>query len=302
MKFEITILGSGGAIPTIHKRSTSQFLNIQDRFFLLDCGEGTQIQLRKYHCKYAKINHIFISHLHGDHYLGLLGLLSTLNLLGRTSPIKLYAPAELKEIIDLHFKISGKSFRFNIELFELNFNEKTLLFEDSVVKVYSFPVDHSVPCCGFLFEEIKKERNIIKKKIENQQIPFHILRKLKNGEDFKYNDILLKSDEYTIDSPDPRSYAYCADTAYSEKIIPHIKHVDLLYHEATFLEGMKDRAIKTQHSTAKDAATIAMKGEVKKLIIGHFSARYNELSHFEEEAKAVFSNTIAVSDGDTFNL
>ena len=149
MKFEITILGSGGAIPTIHKRSTSQFLNIQDRFFLLDCGEGTQIQLRKYHCKYAKINHIFISHLHGDPLSWFIRFTFNFKFIRRTSPIKLYAPAELKEIIDLHFKISGKSFRFNIELFELNFNEKTLLFEDSVVKVYSFPVDHSVPCCGF---------------------------------------------------------------------------------------------------------------------------------------------------------
>ena len=302
LKFKLTILGSGGAIPTIEKRSTSQFLNIQERRFLIDCGEGTQIQLRKFGCRFTKIEHIFISHLHGDHYLGLIGLLSTLNLLGRINPIHIYAPLELREIIDLHFKISGKQFRFNIEFHPLNFKNKRLIFEDTVLQVFSFPVSHSIPCCGFLFKELKKDRNIIKTKIQNKSIPFELLKLLKEGKDVDFNNEILKFEDYTKDSPNPRSYAYCADTQYDENLIPIVSNVDVLYHEATFLEQMKERAKKTQHSTAMDAATLAKKAKVDKLILGHFSARYNEIKNFEEEAKAIFVNTIAVNDGDVFEI
>ena len=302
LKFKLTILGSGGAIPTIEKRSTSQFLNIQERRFLIDCGEGTQIQLRKFGCRFTKIEHIFISHLHGDHYLGLIGLLSTLNLLGRINPIHIYAPLELREIIDLHFKISGKQFRFNIEFHPLNFKNKRLIFEDTVLQVFSFPVSHSIPCCGFLFKELKKDRNIIKTKIQDKSIPFELLKLLKEGKDVDFNNEKLKFEDYTKDSPNPRSYAYCADTQYDENLIPIVSNVDVLYHEATFLEQMKERAKKTQHSTAMDAATLAKKAKVDKLILGHFSARYNEIKNFEEEAKAIFENTIAVNDGDVFEI
>ena len=302
LKFKLTILGSGGAIPTIEKRSTSQFLNIQERRFLIDCGEGTQIQLRKFGCRFTKIEHIFISHLHGDHYLGLIGLLSTLNLLGRINPIHIYAPLELREIIDLHFKISGKQFRFNIEFHPLNFKNKRLIFEDTVLQVFSFPVSHSIPCCGFLFKELKKDRNIIKTKIQDKSIPFELLKLLKEGKDVDFNNEILKFEDYTKDSPNPRSYAYCADTQYDENLIPIVSNVDVLYHEATFLEQMKERAKKTQHSTAMDAATLAKKAKVDKLILGHFSARYNEIKNFEEEAKTIFENTIAVNDGDVFEI
>ena len=302
LKFKLTILGSGGALPTIEKRSTSQFLNIQERRFLIDCGEGTQIQLRKFGCRFTKIEHIFISHLHGDHYLGLIGLLSTLNLLGRINPIHIYAPLELREIIDLHFKISGKQFRFNIEFHPLNFKNKRLIFEDTVLQVFSFPVSHSIPCCGFLFKELKKDRNIIKTKIQDKSIPFELLKLLKEGKDVDFNNVILKFEDYTKDSPNPRSYAYCADTQYDENLIPIVSNVDVLYHEATFLEPMKERAKKTQHSTAMDAATLAKKAKVNKLILGHFSARYNEIKNFEEEAKAIFENTIAVNDGDVFEI
>ena len=302
LKFKLTILGSGGAIPTIEKGSTSQFLNIQERRFLIDCGEGTQIQLRKFGCRFTKIEHIFISHLHGDHYLGLIGFLSTLNLLGRINPIHIYAPLELREIIDLHFKISGKQFRFNIEFHPLNFKNKRLIFEDTVLQVFSFPVSHSIPCCGFLFKELKKDRNIIKTKIQDKSIPFELLKLLKEGKDVDFNNEILKFEDYTKDSPNPRSYAYCADTQYDENLIPIVSNVDVLYHEATFLEQMKERAKKTQHSTAMDAATLAKKAKVNKLILGHFSARYNEIKNFEEEAKAIFENTIAVNDGDVFEI
>lgn len=302
MKFKLTILGSGGAIPTIEKRPTSQFLNIQERRFLIDCGEGTQIQLRKFGCRFTKIDHIFISHLHGDHYLGLIGLLSTFNLLGRINPIYIYAPKELEEILEMHFKISGKPFRFNIEFHPLNFKNKALIFEDNVLQVFSFPVSHSVPCCGFLFKEVKKSRNIIKTKIQNKPIPFEKLKLLKEGKNVDFNNEILKYKDYTKDSPKPRSYAYCADTQYDENLLPIISNVDLLYHEATFLEQMKERAKKTQHSTAKDAATMAKEANTKRLIIGHFSARYNEIINFEKEAKTIFENTIAVNDGDIFEI
>ena len=302
LKFILTILGSGGAIPTIEKRPTSQFLNIQEIRFLIDCGEGTQIKLRKFGCRFTKIEHIFISHLHGDHYLGLIGLLSTLNLLGRINPIHIYAPLELKEILDLHFKISGKQFRFNILFHPLNFKNKKLIFEDTVLQVFSFPVSHSIPCCGFLFKELKKDRNIIKTKIQDKSIPFELLKLLKEGKDVDFNNEILKFEDYTKDSPHPRSYAYCADTQYDENLIPIVSNVDLLYHEATFLEGMKERAKKTQHSTAMQAATLAKKAKIDKLILGHFSARYNEIKNFEDEAKEIFENTFTVSDGDVFEI
>ena len=204
--------------------------------------------------------------------------------------------------MDLHFKISGKPFRFRTEFHPLNFKNKTLIFEDTVLQVFSFPVSHSVPCCGFLFREVKKSRNIIKTKIQNKSIPFELLKHLKEGKDIVFNNETLKYKDYTKDSPKPRSYAYCADTQYDPNLIPIISNVDLLYHEATFLEQMKDRAQKTQHSTAKDAATIAKEAHTDRLIIGHFSARYNEIKNFEEEAKAIFENSIAVNDGDVFEI
>ena len=229
-------------------------------------------------------------------------MLSTFNLLGRINPIHIYAPKELKKILELHFKISGKPFRFSTEFHPLNFKNKSLIFEDTVLQVFSFPVSHSVPCCGFLFKEVKKSRNIIKTKIQNKSIPFESLKLLKEGKDVTFNNEILKSKDYTKDSPKPRSYAYCADTQYDPNLIPIVSNVDLLYHEATFLEQMKDRAQKTQHSTAKDAATIAKEADIDRLIIGHFSARYNEIKNFEEEAKVIFENTIAVNDGDVFEI
>ena len=302
MKFELTILGSGGAIPTIKKKPTAQFLNIQNRFFLIDCGEGTQIQLRKFKCKFSKINHIFISHLHGDHYLGLIGFLSSLNLLGRTNDITIYAPGDLKKILDVHQEISCKGFNFNINLNPLNFKNKTLVFEDSILNIYSYPVSHSIPCCGFLFEEKPTKRKLIKEEIKDKNFDIETLKKLKKGEDCLINGKLVKNESFTIDGPKSRSYAFCADTKYDENIPKYVSNVDLMYHEATFLENMKDRAIKTCHSTPLDAATIAKMSKTNKLLIGHFSARYDDVKEFEKEAKFIFTNTIAVNDGDIFNL
>jgi len=302
LKFELTILGSGGAIPTVHKKPTSQFLNIQDRYFLIDCGEGTQVQLRKYKCKFSKINHIFISHLHGDHYLGLIGFISSLSLLGRTTTLNIYAPQEIHKIIDVHLDITGKELSFKINLIPLDFKNQNLLYEDKIIQIFSFPVSHSIPCCGFLFLEKPFQRKIIKEKIKKQELDIISLQKLKEGKDIVVDGKKVKNNEFTIPGPKARSYAYCADTRYEEKIIPYIENSSLLYHEATFLEDLRQRANKTQHSTASDAAKIAYLANVEKLLIGHFSARYNEIEKFQEEARNIFKNTIAIKDGDVFNI
>lgn len=302
MKFELTILGSGGAIPTINKKPTSQFLNVQDRYFLIDCGEGTQIQLRKFKCKFLKINHVFISHLHGDHYLGLVGFLSSLNLLGRTNTINVYAPKDLEKLLVIHEEISGKGFNYKINLIPLNFNEQTILYQDKIITVSSFPVSHSISTCGFLFSENPTKRNIIKDKIADKNFNIETLQKLKNGEDCIFNGEKILNSLYTTNGPKPRSYAYCADTRYDEKVLNYISNADLLYHESTFLESMKNRAKKTSHSTALDAGKIANQSNVNQLLIGHFSARYDNIKDFEEEAKSVFRNTTAVKDGDIYTI
>lgn len=302
MKFKLTILGSGGAIPTAQKKPTSQFLNIQDRYFLIDCGEGTQIQLRKFKCKFQKIDHIFISHLHGDHYLGLVGFLSSLNLLGRTQQLHIYAPEKLKQILTVHEDINGRKFDFDIVFQPLNFDSLNCLYEDKIVKVFSFPVDHSVPTCGFLFQEKERSRRLLKNKLKEYEIPISELKNIKAGNDFIQNDNVVKNSLLTVSAPPPRSYAFCADTIYNNSIVKFISNVDLLYHESTFLTSMLSRAKSTKHSTARQAAMIAKEAKVERLLIGHFSARYKETDLFELEAKEVFSNTKAVSDGDEYEI
>lgn len=302
MKFKLTILGSGGAIPTVQKKPTSQFLNIQDRYFLIDCGEGTQIQLRRFKCKFQKIDNIFISHLHGDHYLGLVGLLSSLNLLGRNQKLNIYAPEKLKKILDVHEEINGRKFDFEIIFHPLKFDGLHCLYEDNIVQVFSFPVDHSIPTCGFLFKEKERPRKLLKDKIKEFKIPISELNNIKNGKDFIQNNKRIDNDLLTISSPSPRSYAFCADTVYNKSIVKFISEVDLLYHESTFLSSMLSRAKITKHSTAKQAALIANEARVDKLLIGHFSSRYKEIDLFEAEAKVFFNATTAVSDGDEYEL
>ena len=219
MKFELTILGCGGAIPTLDKNPTSQYLNIQDRHFLIDCGEGSQIQLRKYKCKFSKIDHIFISHLHGDHFLGLFGYLSTLSLLGRTSIMNIYAPKDLIVLIDAHNEISGKKYNFELNFKSLDFKKPVKIFEDNILEIFSFPVSHSVPCCGFLFKEKLSQRNIIKEKIKDLSLGIGDIKKLKNRENCIVNGETIQYEDVTVLGNKSRSYAYCADTKYDEKII-----------------------------------------------------------------------------------
>ena len=302
MKFELTILGCGGAIPTLDKNPTSQYLNVQDRHFLIDCGEGSQIQLRKYKCKFSKIEHIFISHLHGDHFLGLFGYLSTLSLLGRTSPINIYAPKDLMILINAHNEISGKIYNFDLNFKALDFNKPTILFEDNILEIYSFPVNHSVPCCGFLFKEKLSPRNIIKEKIKDLGLGIGDIKKLKNRENCIVNGKLIQYKDVTILGNKSRSYAYCADTKFDEKIIPFVKDVDVIYHESTFLEDLKSKATKTKHSTATQAAKIALSANAKMLILGHFSARYKDVEKFTQEASSFFKNTVAAYDGFKYQI
>lgn len=296
--FELTILGCSSATPTSTRNPTAQLLNIAERFFLIDCGEATQIQLRKFKLKFQRINHIFISHLHGDHYLGLIGLLSSMHLLGRTVDLHLYCPSELEEIIEVQFKHSQTYLRFKIIYHHHKYIANDLIFEDNKVEVRTILLNHRIPCCGFLFTEKPLLSNISKEIIQKYQIPVEQILSIKGGADFITTEgELIPNSKLVSNKLKPRSYAYCSDTCYDERIIEFIKGVDLLYHEATFLNEMLPRAKETFHSTALQAATIAQKAEVHQLMIGHYSARYRDLQPLLDEAQTVFSNTILSIEG-----
>jgi ribonuclease Z len=299
--FEVTVLGSGSATPTYDRSPTSQVLNIQGHFFLIDCGEGTQIQLRRNNINFSKINRIFISHLHGDHFYGLIGLISTFNLLGLKNDIHIYSASELKDLIQPMLDYMKGDMLFKVIFHPLNFKKPQQIYSDKKVEIFSFPVKHSIPTCGFLFKEIQKPLKIRKECIELYGITLAEIKNIKAGADFVTSEGKIISNEHlTTLPPPPRSYAFCTDTAYFEPITETIKGVDLLYHEATFPEEMREWAHKTLHSTAKEAARIAVLAGAKKLLIGHFSARYKEPQVFENEAQEVFKNSVAVKDGKTY--
>ena len=298
MRFEVTILGCGSAVPTLNRSASAQYVNVLERHLLIDCAEGTQLQLRRYKAKFQKIDHIFISHLHGDHFLGLVGLLSTFHLLGRTRPIRIYAPEKLRDIIDLTLHGFNNKLNFEWQLRNLNFKNKELIFEDNLIEVHSFPLKHRIDCCGFLIQEKERERNIKKDKILEHNISLADIPDLKRGADFTANNgDVISNAELTEDPLPARSYAYCSDTMYSDATIVAVRNVDVLYHEATFTSDLASRAKKTYHSTAKQAAEVAAKAEVGKLVVGHYSARYKELDKFEEEISPVFSNYVLAEDG-----
>lgn len=303
MPFEITILGSNSALPTSDRYPTAQVLNVLGRFFLIDCGEGTQIQIRRQKISFAKIKHIFISHLHGDHYFGLIGLLSTFNLLGLKNDIHIYSPSELKNLIQPQLDQIKSKNHFKIIFHPLNFKKAQQIYIDKRVEVFSFPVKHSIPTCGFLFKEIQKQANIKKELIQKYNIPIAKIKNIKAGADFITNDgTTIPNKKLTTPPPVPRSYAFCTDTAFYPTIADWINNVDLLYHESTFLEDMQEFAHNTLHSTAKEAAEIAKLANAKKLILGHFSARYKKITKFTEEAKTIFENTVAAKDGKIYQI
>ncbi len=303
MTFSVTILGSNSALPTTKRYPTAQVLNVSERFFLIDCGEGTQLQLRNNHIKFSRINNIFISHLHGDHVFGLIGFISTLGLLGRNNDLHIYANKDLESILTPQINYFCRDIKFGIIYHHLNNKEVETIYDDKKVEVLSFPLKHRIPTCGFLFREKPKEPNIRKDAIKRFELSISDIVRIKKGEDY-YNEEgkIIDPTELILPPPTPRSYAFCSDTAYNTNIIPVIQNVNLLYHEATFATEHETLAKKTTHSTARQAAMIAKEAGVKKLLLGHFSSRYNDLTVLEKEAKEIFQNVILVNDGDIWDV
>jgi len=301
MKFEVTILGSSSATPIYNRNPSAQVLNINDRLYLVDCGEGTQQQMLRFDVKASRIDHIFISHLHGDHYLGLVGLLSSMHLNGRVKALKLFGPAELKEIIDLQLKYSDTTLQYPIDFIATRTDKPEVILDTTDITVESIPLDHRIPTTGFLFKQKKRLKKIIKEKIIELNIPIDQFSGIKKGADYTAPDgTVYKNWEITNNPKEPKSYAYCSDTIYNESYFTQISNVDLLYHEATFLNSMLDRAQSTFHTTALQAGEIALKTGAKKLLIGHFSARYKTLIELLEEATSVFPETEVAVEGKTF--
>jgi ribonuclease Z len=301
MKFEVTILGSSSATPIFNRNPSAQALHINERLYLIDCGEGTQQQMLKFDVKARRIDHIFISHLHGDHYLGLIGLLSSMQLNGRDKPLNIYCPQNLKEIIDIQLQFSETELEYPVIYKFTNSETAEVILENSDVTVESIPLYHRMPCTGFLFREKKRMRKLIKEKIEELQIPVEYYSPLKKGADYTApNGQVYENAELTTDSSDPKTYVYCSDTLPNENYFEQISNATLLYHEATFLHNMLERAIETNHSTALQAAEIAVKTNAEKLLIGHFSARYKTLNELLEEARTVFPETELAVEGRVF--
>ncbi|WP_366183051.1 ribonuclease Z [Flavobacterium ovatum] len=300
---KLTILGCYAATPRTFTNPTAQVLEIKNRLFLIDCGEGTQVQLRKNKIKFSKINHVFISHLHGDHFFGLIGLISTFSLLGRTTDLHIYGPKGIKEISLLQLKLSNSWTNYKLFFHEIVSEESKVIFEDDKVIVKTIPLKHRVYTNGFLFQEKLDKRKLNVEAVERYKIDTCFYQNIKNGKDITLdNGDVIENGELTFDPIAPKSYAFCSDTVYNEAILPVIEGVDVLYHESTFLDSEKVLANKTMHSTAIEAATIAMKSNAKQLILGHYSTRYESIELFQKEAKTVFSEVWLADDGKSFDL
>ncbi|HEY4323336.1 MAG TPA: ribonuclease Z [Mucilaginibacter sp.] len=301
MKFEVTILGSSSATPIFNRNPSSQVLNINERLYLIDCGEGTQQQLLRFDIKASRIDHIFISHLHGDHYLGLVGLLSSLHLNGRKKKLRIFSPPQLKEIIDIQLNYSETILEYPLEYTFTNPQISEVVLENQEIIVETIPLDHGIACTGFVFKEKKRLRKLLKEKIAGLNIPVEYYSALKKGQDYTAPDgKIYRNDTLTLDSEAPKSYAYCSDTMYNEGYFELISNSTMLYHEATFLNNMLDRAVNTRHTTALQAGIIALKTNATKLLIGHFSARYKTLNELLDEARSIFPNTELAIEGKTF--
>lgn len=301
--FSVTILGSSSALPTSTRFPTAQLVRINEQLFLVDCGEGTQIQLRKYRVKMGKINHIFISHLHGDHIYGLPGLISSLALYGKKGELHIYAHSDLQPIMEGMMKFMNEITDLKVKYHPLNFKKNAIIFEDKKIRITSFPLKHRIPCCGFLFQELPSELHLDKQALKYFEIPVSQRLNIKNGADLVLADgTLVANRELTLPSCPGRSYAFCTDTLFLTKIVPTIVGVDLLYHEATFAGDLADLAKKTFHTTSVQAAEMAKAANVKKLVIGHFSSRYKTASSLVEEARSIFPETYEANDGDCFEL
>ncbi len=303
MNFEITILGSNSAQPTPKRFSSSHVVNFREKLFLLDCGEGTQIQLRRYNQKFTRLNHIFISHLHGDHFLGLPGLISTMNLMGRKSKLHLYAHADLEKVLQPLLDFVMPMPMFEVVYHPFDPSKNVCIYEDKSIEIFTIPLKHRTPTAGFLLKEKDTPLNIKKEMIDALKLGVKDILRIKNGEDYVDEEgKIIPNSRFTTQKKTSRSYAYITDTAYKPDICPLIENVDVLYHEATFANDETLRVSKTLHSTGEQAGQIALQAKAKRLFIGHFSSRYKDISVVEQAAKEVFENSKAVYDGLTIEI
>lgn len=300
---KVTILGCYAATPRTISNPTAQVLEIKNRMFLIDCGEGTQVQLRKQKIKFSRINHIFVSHLHGDHFYGLIGLVSTFMLLGRTNDLHIYGPKGIKEIITLQLRLSQSWTSYGLYFHELESKQSELIYEDDQLTVKTIPLKHRVYTNGFLFQEKPGERKLNPDAVQTYEIDKLYYNKIKMGYDMVLEDgTVIENSKLTFDPEEPKSYAFCSDTAYDEEIAAQVRDVTALYHESTFLESEAEKGKQTMHSTAKEAARIAFKANAGQLILGHYSTRYDSIALFREEAQQIFPNTLLADDGLSFEF
>ncbi|OAV67490.1 Ribonuclease Z [Bacteroidales bacterium Barb6XT] len=301
--FDIHILGCGSALPTTRHLPSSQIVNLRDKLYMIDCGEGTQLQMRYMRMKFSRLNHIFVTHLHGDHCFGLPGLISTLGMLGRNGDLFVYGPAEVGDYLRSMLDLFCKTLPFEVRFRAVNPCEHSLVMEDRSVQVFSIPLKHRIPCCGYLFKEKPKEAHIVREMIDFYRVPVSCLKNIKQGADYTTADGTVVPNARLVRPADPpKRFAYCSDTTFAPDIIPLIEGVDLLYHEATFCEEDAARAQETCHSTARQAAEIARRAGVKRFVIGHFSARYASLSALHGEAAEIYPNTVLGKEGMVISL
>ena len=301
--FNVHILGCGSALPTLRHNPSSQIIEVRGKTFMIDCGEGTQVQIRRAHIHFDKISIVFISHLHGDHCFGLIGMISTFGMLGRTQPLHIYAPKELRPLLDEQLDFYCKGLEYDILFNEVDTTKTYVVYEDRSVTVTTIPLNHRIPCCGFLIREKPTLPHIRRDMIDFYNIPISQRNNIKNGADWTTpeGDIIPNS-RLTSPSDSPRAYAYCSDTKYLPELYKSLLNVDLLYHEATYCESDSERACAYFHSTGRQAAEVALKAKVKKLIIGHYSARYDDVAPLLEEARSVFPNTYTTNEMDVFEI
>ena len=302
-KFEVNILGCGSALPTTRHFPSSQVVNIREKLFMIDCGEGAQLQLRRSKLKFTRLNHIFISHLHGDHCFGLMGLISTFGLLGRTAALHIHAHEDLEKLLAPQLEFFCKGMTYDVVFHSIDPTKAAIIYDDRSVSVSTIPLKHRIPTCGFLFQEKKTPNHIIREMVDFYQIPVFELNRIKNGEDYITPEgVVVPNNRLTTPSAPARSYAYCSDTACHRSIIPQIKGVNLLFHEGTFAQCDAARAKETFHTTAGQAAGIARDAEAKQLVIGHFSARYEDESVLLKEAQAIYPNTLLAKENLRINI
>lgn len=301
--FDLHILGCGSALPTTRHLATSQIIDLRDKLYMIDCGEGTQVQMRHMRIKFSRLNHIFISHLHGDHCFGLPGLISTLGMLGRNGELVIHGPKEIEEYMRPVLRLFCKGLPYAVRFNAIDPGSHSLVMEDRSLSVYSIPLKHRIPCCGYLFAEKPKEAHIIREMTDFYQVPVRMMQEIKRGADYVTPEgEIISNARLTRPAEPPKLYAYCSDTAFHPAIVPLLEGVDLLYHEATFAECDLPRAKETFHSTARQAAEIAKRAGAKRLVIGHYSARYDELSELKKEADEVYPGTILATERMTLKV